>query len=265
MSSLERSNIASFSKDVVCHDCGAILWKDGSVDITEHVAYKCEKRLINCPLKCGVPVRFNRLDLHQEFCPNRMLRCDLLSNLKCCHSPLKDYFCCIRISRNNSAADSVLSLTVAGSFCDEPSAEADVYSIVEEEADNPVSLILMPENTESLQNRLMSAPSNGVMGYDFPPETPSTAVEIMEASAIEVEGRLEFRPKLRLLQCAQHGSTALMAAIRQEDIRLVSNILKRTKCPVEDLDIENKVGDTALTLACRYGRLECVRLLLGKA
>jgi ankyrin repeat protein len=84
---------------------------------------------------------------------------------------------------------------------------------------------------------------------------------------------------LRLCRCRRHGNTLLMSAVRFDDLLLAEFIIKRIQqanqthnanasaeegqgANVTDIDIENGTGDTALTLACRLGKLRFVELLI---
>jgi len=82
----------------------------------------------------------------------------------------------------------------------------------------------------------------------------------MKSSITVVESRMFLKTKLRLKGCKRHGSTALMAALRLNEIELARFIVKSTEGM--DLELENVAGETALTLACRLGKLDFVELLV---
>ena len=58
----------------------------------------------------------------------------------------------------------------------------------------------------------------------------------------------------------RHGITALMYAVRAAESPLLEHILRLTQGV--DIDLENNQADTALTMACKLGRLSFVELLL---
>jgi ankyrin repeat protein len=61
--------------------------------------------------------------------------------------------------------------------------------------------------------------------------------------------------------CARHQTSIIMAAIRYDELSLMEFITHHVK-ESEDIDKENIYGDTPLTLACRLGKLDFVKLLL---
>jgi hypothetical protein len=63
-----------FLKYVFCPlGCGVRVMKK---DVLEHVAYHCDKRLSECPLKCGNSIQYCRLEQHVYFCMNRRICCE---------------------------------------------------------------------------------------------------------------------------------------------------------------------------------------------
>jgi len=73
--------------------------------------------------------------------------------------------------------------------------------------------------------------------------------------------KMQFHHYLRMYTCEHHQATIVMSAIRHNDLRLMELIMKQSK-ESEDIDFENKLGDTALTLACRLGMYDFVVLLI---
>lgn len=56
----------------------------------EHMTYFCQRRLTECPNKCGICVRFHKLSLHEFYCPNRIISCDRDS--KQCENQMNYWF-----------------------------------------------------------------------------------------------------------------------------------------------------------------------------
>jgi len=61
--------------------------------------------------------------------------------------------------------------------------------------------------------------------------------------------------------CERHHCTAMMSAIRYDEIDLVEWIVRQTK-ECDDIDIENIYGDTALIIAGKLGKLDMMQLLI---
>lgn len=81
-------------------------------------------------------------------------------------------------------------------------------------------------------------------------------------SSIFFEGHaMKFRELLQMHFCARHRVSALMAAVRYQELDLLEYIARQVK-ESADIDVENVHGDTALTLACRMGRLDFVEVLV---
>jgi hypothetical protein len=256
-------------------------------DMLAHVCYQCRHRLVDCPGLCGVPVRYDRLELHCSFCPHRWLGCD--SGEKCCKLPLKDYFYILERNTAESLAvtfaySSSLSLSrpaspdelmISNGAAHWPTAQQ-TYAL--EESSSIHSILSSPAHRGSSRSlhRIKSSNENSLLltGYNYSLHSANThsrpdtvaassfsATADYAASTSIINGRVEFRSKLRLCQCDRHGTTALLSAVRLNDISLAVGIIKRID-NLADFDLENKVGDTALTLACRYGRLAFVQLLV---
>jgi len=68
-----------------------------------------------------------------------------------------------------------------------------------------------------------------------------------------------FHAGLRLKGCKAHKATALMSAVRVDEFPLAEFIVNA--CQGEDMEFENANGETALTIACRIGRIKYVELL----
>eukprot|EP01041_Mallomonas_annulata_P000359 gene359-658_t len=91
----------------------------------------------------------------------------------------------------------------------------------------------------------------------------STVYEIREdkSTSIYVEDdKMNYRENLKLIPCIRHGITALMYAIRASEGPLLEHILRLTEG--EDIDLESNNGDTALTIACRLGKISYIEMLL---
>lgn len=83
-----------------------------------------------------------------------------------------------------------------------------------------------------------------------------------EESSIYMDGAgMKFREQLRMLACEHHKMTLFMATVKYDDYELAELLIKQVR-ECEDIDLENKFGDTALTLACRMGKVEFVQLFL---
>lgn len=76
--------------------------------------------------------------------------------------------------------------------------------------------------------------------------------------------QMKFRHHLRMHCCKLHNCTLIFAALRHHDFALMEHLCKQIK-DSEDIDTENIYGDTALTLACRMGKLNFVELLVQHA
>jgi ankyrin repeat protein len=72
--------------------------------------------------------------------------------------------------------------------------------------------------------------------------------------------RYTLQTGLGLLGCVKHGITILMASVRANEMVMMKYIL--SQIDRVDIDLESVLGDTALTIACRLGRLEFVEMLL---
>ena len=73
--------------------------------------------------------------------------------------------------------------------------------------------------------------------------------------------QMKFHHHLRMHVCGLHNCTIIFSALRHNDFALMEHLCKQIK-DSEDIDIENIYGDTALTLACRMGKLNFIELLV---
>ena len=119
------------------------------------------------------------------------------------------------------------------------------------------------DNTIEVDTKCSSVKEVSLDEYSTHPHNPSAdnSMAMKNGSVINIEGRFEFRSKLRLRQCSKHKTTVLMAAVRHNDKDLLLNIIKHM-AETSDFELENLLGDTALSLACRYKRSEMVQLLI---
>ena len=69
-----------------------------------------------------------------------------------------------------------------------------------------------------------------------------------------------FHAGLRMRKCKRHSSTALMASVRQSEYPLAEFIID--SCEGQDFELESATGETALTIACRQGKMKFVELLI---
>jgi ankyrin repeat protein len=76
--------------------------------------------------------------------------------------------------------------------------------------------------------------------------------------------QMKFHHHLRMHTCKLHSCTLIFAALRHHDFALMEHLCKQIKDSA-DIDIENIYGDTALTLACRLGKLNFIELLVQHA
>lgn len=76
--------------------------------------------------------------------------------------------------------------------------------------------------------------------------------------------QMKFHHHLRMHTCKLHNCTLVFAALRHNDFALMEHLCKQIQDSA-DIDIENIFGDTALTLACRMGKLNFIELLVQHA
>ncbi|RYH30567.1 hypothetical protein EON65_04755 [archaeon] len=128
--------------------------------------------------------------------------------------------------------------------------------------DNPKALDpYEEEKTMSVQG---TAKSQGLMSKKSAakPVVSETQSIQSEHTSVYFEGiAMKFRENIRMLVCEKHGMNAIMASIRLDDFTLAEYLIKQVE-ESGDIDEENVYGDTALTLACRMGKLDFVRLLV---
>lgn len=96
--------------------------------------------------------------------------------------------------------------------------------------------------------------------YTSEKQTHTTADNSTSSVFIE-DHAMKFRDDLRMCFCDKHHTSVVMAAIRYNQISFMEYILKQLK-QTSDIDSENIYGDTALTIACRLGRLDLTELLV---
>ena len=72
--------------------------------------------------------------------------------------------------------------------------------------------------------------------------------------------KMFFHAGLRMRACKRHSTTALMSAVRQSEYPLCEFIIE--SCEGMDMEMESNTGETALTIACRQGKLKFVELLI---
>jgi len=95
-------------------------------------------------------------------------------------------------------------------------------------------------------------------------EDPATlAKRRAQYSVFMNNGQMFFKDQLRLAQCSRHGMSILMSAVRANEFPLAEFICQVTEG--RDLDLECDAGDTALTFACRFGRMKFIELLVYNA
>ena len=88
------------------------------------------------------------------------------------------------------------------------------------------------------------------------------AKSLSSDSSVYREGfQLKFHSHLRMHVCTLHKQSMVFSALRHNDFALMEHISKQIK-DSEDIDFENIYGDTALTLACRMGKLNFIELLV---
>lgn len=79
-----------FSRKIFCPiGCGLRLMRR---DVIEHVSYYCQRRLSDCPFRCGQEVQFDKLRLHLYFCPKRPICCEP-GNKECQKLFYKWFYC----------------------------------------------------------------------------------------------------------------------------------------------------------------------------
>lgn len=76
--------------------------------------------------------------------------------------------------------------------------------------------------------------------------------------------QMKFHHHLRMHVCTLHRASMVFSALRHNDFALMEHVSKQIK-DSEDIDFENIYGDTALTLACRMGKLNFIELLVEHA
>jgi len=72
---------------------------------------------------------------------------------------------------------------------------------------------------------------------------------------------MKFREQLYMESCARHNNSIMFASIRYDELILIEFIIHHVQ-ESEAIDQENIYGDTCLTLACRLGKVEFVKLLV---
>jgi ankyrin repeat protein len=80
------------------------------------------------------------------------------------------------------------------------------------------------------------------------------------ASIFFDDHKMFFHAGLRMRACKRHQTTALMAAVRQSEFPLAEFVID--SCEGMDMEMESNTGETALTIACRQGKLKFVELLI---
>lgn len=85
-------------------------------------------------------------------------------------------------------------------------------------------------------------------------------IDTSDSSIYMEDGKFYFRDRLRMVPCRRHGVTVLMAAVRANEFPLAEYAVRTTRGL--DLNVQSLFGDTALTIACRYGRYSMVELLI---
>ena len=224
-----------------------------------------EYRLTDCPFRCGVPVRHRRLQAHTHFCPRRILPCD--SHKKCCHLPLAEYF---KMGESRSSGGSAALTSDALTYQHPNLEDSYTYSLTTQSFNQQdhstisnIALQIFAPNAsgfsdtievDTMRSSFERVPQSSASYYE-------SNVERIEASTVSIEGRVEFQSKLRLHCCEKHRTTVLMAAVRHNDKDLLLSTLQHM-ADFADLDLENHLGDTALSLACRLRRADMVQLLI---
>ena len=250
-------------------------------EVLQHVTYKCVYRITECPFKCGNTFKNEKLELHLHVCANRPIQCE--KGMPTCDFPL-----CQWLYQDNSPGAGLPKLLSN----DEPECEStDIIDgdVIPSRSD--------PKENNSVVSRLTDDQSNigsvylgsgpiiprkrpiigGTKKFVFPDVKNETdeikAIDYLEkadeenlsharsSTSCEINnGKIDFLDNLRLYSCPHHGRNLLMYAVRYNEIHLAKWLIQKTHG--EDLDIQDRFGDTALTLACRLKREEIVDLLM---
>jgi ankyrin repeat protein len=107
-----------------------------------------------------------------------------------------------------------------------------------------------------------NAGMNEKTAKEYLKSTPFSQDAVTDSSSVYYEvNALKFKDSIRMCFCSKHHTSILMASIRYNQLDLTEFIVRQVK-ESEDIDKENIYGDTALTLACRLGKLEFVEFLV---
>lgn len=258
--------------------CGARLRR---LDILEHVSYHCTMRVTECPFQCGGTFKYNRLKEHISICPNRPLCCE--KGMKSCRFLMHQWF-----YKDKSGGSTCTSRSpsrarrrnhLGGMLEDDEESVDDVSetsSVFEESR-------ILQRSTKLGQTSALSMLTDSyyegsgplITSYPvqeaddssaFTANKPRQRIEFannpsMDDSVSHATGRKEWVDDLRLLSCPRHGRSLLMYAVKYDEFAMAEFVIRKTGG--EDLDIQNRFGDTALTLACGMARLNFVELLVN--
>lgn len=255
-------------------------------DVLEHVTYKCMFRITECPFKCGNTFKNEKLGMHLRVCANRPIQCE--KGMPTCDFPLCQWL--YKDTGNNSE---IVRRTI--SFIDEPEEES---TAIEDGSPKPLKQIADDSSVSVLTDDQTKTgiymgsgppiprkrpPTRGSGKFVFPDEKEKSRIRAEKeaagataylekadeenlshaksSSSCEVNnGKIEILDGLRLYSCPHHGRNLLMYAVRYDEVHLAKWLIQKTGG--DDLDIQDRFGDTALTLACRMQRVEIVDLLM---
>jgi ankyrin repeat protein len=259
-------------------------------EVLEHVTYKCIFRITECPFKCGNTFKNEKLGMHLHVCANRPIQCE--KGMPTCDFPL-----CQWLYKGDGSSTRLAKPLLN----DEPEEESmmigDEGSLVTYNKETPAgegSLVSKLTDDQSMSNGVYLGsgpiiprprpPTRGSGKFVFPDEKEKNRIKSKAAedeeevdylakadeenlshakssTSCEVNnGKIEILDDLRLYSCPHHGRNLLMYAVRYDEIHLVKWIIQKTNG--DDLDIQDRFGDTAMTLACRMQRVEIVDLLM---
>lgn len=283
------------NKLIICPlKCGIRLKR---LDVLEHVSYHCVMRLVECPLHCGNTLRKEKLTNHLKICPNRELYCE--KGMPTCQFKLHQWFCCDCDDGKNSRVPMTPGgkRKTAQNINENEDRELDDYQPddasedIEEQEDGCVkremsrgpdtiqaikgqrfygSGRLIPvenyasaaHNASIRQNKSNKLPSPSQDTYDNLGSIDSHTYSLanVSTSVMIQDGKLLMKENLRLLACPSHGRNLLLYAVRFDELELLKYIIHKTGG--DDLDLQDRYGDTPLTLACRLQKVEYVKLLI---
>jgi ankyrin repeat protein len=246
------------NKLVVCPlRCGIRLKR---LDVLEHVTYRCIMRLVECSLRCGWTGRKEKLESHLFVCPLRELHCE--KGMPTCQFKFHQWFC--------HDGD--------GEEGEKRKREEEDGEGEEEEEEDDGGIPVRVKAVDTIQaikgqrffgsGRLITIPTRTKTSSHtsqeplLPHELDSidTTITRTSSSIVIQNNTITLRDELRLLACPSHGRNLLYYAIRFDEMPLLKFLIGKTRG--DDLDLQDRYGDTPLTLACRLQKVDFVHALV---